>query len=176
MKAVLRRPLPIILFMQENSDKINTADWKFFGMNHKFFKLFIFITFVGVIIIIFNWMYSNYYYTNPYVPYNSGLQGSNLYGRNMEGDLLSYLKLYLIENTVVLAVLLPYSFCRLYWVRLVILQFLFGCWLFLLLLVAMHSGSLYMINLFGVFLINVLIFILLISSVIAETKNKKKIR
>ena len=51
---------------------------------------------------------------------------------------------------------------------------LFGGWLFLLLLGAMHNSPIYMLNLLGVFGINILIFILLISSSIAESRNNKK--
>ena len=170
----MRRPRLTIFFMQEKSDKLEKNGWKFFGISHNLFKFSVFISFLGWILLVFYWMYDSYFYKSPFVPNGSDLQGTALYGQNMEGDLESLFTLFLIENTIALAVLLPYSFTRFYWIRALILQMLFGGWMFLLLLGAMHNSSIYMLNLFGIFGVNILIFILLISSFAADIKNLRK--
>ncbi len=91
----------------------------------------------------------------------------------MEGDLQSIVILFLIENSVVLAVLLPYSFSRFYWVRLLILQFLYGFWFLLSTATAMHSSSLYVINIVGVLGINLLIFLWLLAAFVADRQNRE---
>lgn len=151
------------------------SDYKFFNLSHNLFKLALIGSFLGLIIPIIVWMYRNYYYINPFVPKNSPLTGTDLYGRNREGDLQSIITMFLIENIIVLAVLLPYSFSRLYWIRLLLLQGLYVFWFFLLVLGAMHGSSLFGINLVGVLGINLLIFIWLIVTFIADVKNRSRL-
>lgn len=91
-----------------------------------------------------------------------------------ESDLASVFTFFLIECAVALAVLLPYSYHRQYWVKTLILQILFGGWLFFKFLISLHEGGLYLISVLGVFLINVLIFILLIASINADKRNKNR--
>lgn len=91
-----------------------------------------------------------------------------------ESDLIAVFSFCLVENAVALAVLLPYPFQRHYWVRTLFLQIVFGGWLFFMFLGAMHSNTLYLLNVLGVFLINILILILMISSKIADIRNKDR--
>lgn len=152
---------------------MNKFEWRFFGLKNSSFKFFVSVVFLLLTALVFWWMYHNYYYVNPFVPSDSALRGTDLYGRTLEGDLLSYCRLFLIETAIVLLVLLPFSYRRLYWIRVLVLQVLFGFWFFLLVLIAMHSSSLFVINIAGVLGINVLLSILLISSVIADVQNRK---
>ena len=161
--------------MNAKPDKIAAPDWKFFGLGHGAFKLAVTGSFVCLILPIIFWMYRNYFFTSPFVPNNSGLHGTDLYGRNMEGDLYDMSRFFLIENLIVLAVLLPYSFSRNYWLRALILLFFTGFWTFVLFLTAMHSSGLYVINAVGMFGIDCLIFGWTLFAFFAEQKNRKVI-
>lgn len=161
--------------MSEKTPAEIRSDYKFFNLSHNLFKLALVGSFLGLIIPIIVWMYRDYYYINPFVPENSPLTGTDLYGRNMEGSLQSTLTMFLIESVIVLIVLLPYSFSRFYWIRLLLLQGLYGFWVFMLMLGAMHSSSLFGINLVGVLGINLLIFIWLIVTFIADMQNRKRL-
>jgi hypothetical protein len=158
--------------MFEKSNNTYQPDWKFFGLPHSFFKMLVTISFAVLSLSVFCWMYRSYYYTNPFVPHDSNLQGTALYGRDMEGALGGSIEFFCIEMIPALAVLIPYSFSRWYFIRTLILGLLYGGWLLLLLIVAMHSGSLFMINIVGVFGIEVLLGIWFILTLIADQKNK----
>lgn len=143
----------------------------FFGIKNLWFRLGIIIIVAAWALAFAFWMYRNFYVVSPYDP---TLTGTAVYGRNGADAFNSVGIILLIESAVLLATLLPFSFSRFYWIRLLILQMVFGGWLFLLFLGAMHSGSVYMIHLLAVLVVNVIIFLLLIISIIAEVKNPAK--
>ncbi len=116
-------------------------------------------------------MYQSYYLTDPY---NPELIGTRAYGHNGAGNFKTLSIILLIEYMILLATLLPFSFSRFYWIRFLVLQIIFGGWFFLLVLGAMHSGGIYMIHLLAVIGINIIIFILLMASVVAEIVNRNK--
>ena len=116
-------------------------------------------------------MYQSYYLTDPY---NPELIGTRAYRHNGAGNFKTLSIILLIEYMILLATLLPFSFSRFYWIRFLVLQIIFGGWFFLLVLGAMHSGGIYMIHLLAVIGINIIIFILLMASVVAEIVNRNK--
>ena len=143
----------------------------FFGIKNVWFR-------IGIILILSAWallfvsmMYQNYYVTDPY---NPELTGTARYGHNGTDDFKTFSIIVLIEYLILPAVLLPFSFSRFYWIRLMVLQIIFGGWFFLLAMVGMHSGGVYMIHLLAVLGINIIIFVMLIASVLAETVNRNK--
>lgn len=143
----------------------------FFGIKNAWFRTGIFLIVAAWAALAIYWMHRNYYVIDP--P-DASLTGTARYGRNDEGGFQSFSILILIESLILLATLLPYSFSRLYWIRLLILQMIGGGWFFLLVLAAMHNSGVYMIHLLAILAINIIIFILLIASVIAEIGNRNK--
>ena len=155
---------------------MNEFEWRFFGWKNSSFKIVIGGSFMCLTMLIFWWMYQNYYYINPFVPNDSALSGTQLYGKNMEGELIGMCKFFLTEIGVVLIVLLPFSFRNNYWVRVLILQFLYGFWFFAMFIGAMHGSGLFGINLVGVLGINLLLFVLLVTTFIADLQNKSRLK
>lgn len=145
----------------------------FFGIKNLWFRFGVFFIFSVWAALAVYWMYRNYYIIDP--P-NPSLTGTDRYGRNDEGGFQSFSVVVLIEYLILLAVLLPFSFSRFYWMRLLALQMIFGCWFFLLVLGAMHNSGVYMIHLLAVFAVNLIIFMLLAPSIIAEIVNSNKLK
>ena len=150
--------------------KLNERQPLFFGVKNIWFRTtIVFVLLLWALTVVF-WMYRNFYLTNPYQP---DLQGTAGYGQNSEGEFSTMLVVYSIENLIIMATLLPYSFCRLYWIRPLILQSVFGLWMMMLLVAAMHNSGLYIIHLLGIFGINIIIFVLFVLTIIADLENKK---
>ncbi len=143
----------------------------FFGIKNVWFRIGIFLILSAWALVFVSMMYQSYYVTDPY---NPALTGTRAYGHNGEGNFKTFSIIVLIEYLILLGVLLPFSFSRFYWIRFLVLQIIFGGWFFLLVLGAMHSGGVYMIHLLAVLGINIIIFILLVASVVAETVNRNK--
>lgn len=143
----------------------------FFGIKNSSFKIGVLLVASAWALLTLFWIYQNFYVADPYDP---SRVGTDAYGHNAAGGFKTFSILVLIEYLVLLAVLLPFSFSRFYWVRLLCSQIVFGGWLFLLALGAMHSGGVYMIHLLAVFVLNVMIFISLVASVVAEIVGRKK--
>ena len=145
----------------------------FFGIKNSWFRLGIFLVLTVPAALFVYWLYDSYYVTDPY---NPNLQGTQAYGHNGEGAFELYGMMTLIEYAVLLGVLLPFSFSRFYFVRLIILQAVFGFWLFMMFFSAMHSGNTHIIHMLWTFFVNVIIFVLLILSIIAEVVGKNKLQ
>ena len=143
----------------------------FFGIKNVWFRIGIFLILSAWALLFVSMMHQSYYLTDPY---NPELIGTRAYGHNGEGNFKTFSIIVLIEYLILLGVLLPFSFSRFYWIRFLVLQMVFGGWFFLLVLGAMHSGGVYMIHLLAVLGINIIIFILLIASVVAEIVNRNK--
>lgn len=143
----------------------------FFGVKNLWFRIGIFLVLSAWALLFVSMMYRNYFIIDPPDP---ALTGTARYGRNDEGGFKGFTILLLIEYLVLLAVLLPYAFSRFYWLRVLMLQIICGGWLFLLLLGAMHNSGVYMIHLLAVFGVNIIIFVLLTASIVAEIVNRNK--
>ncbi len=143
----------------------------FFGIKNLWFRISIFLILSAWALLFVSMMYQSYYVTDPY---NPELIGTAAYGHNGAGNFKTFSIIVLIEYLILLAMLLPFSFSRFYWIRFLVLQIIFGGWFFLLILGAMHSGGVYMIHLLAVLGINIIIFILLMASVGAEIVNRNK--
>ncbi len=143
----------------------------FFGIKNVWFRIGIFLILSAWALLFISMMYESYYVTDPH---NPELIGTRAYGHNSEGNFKTFSIIVLIEYLILLAMLLPFSFSRFYWIRFLVLQMAFGGWFFLLVLGAMHSGGVYMIHLLAVLGINIIIFILLMASVVAEIANRNK--
>ena len=151
---------------------MNSFNWRFFGIKDAFFKTGISLILFALAAVFVGWMYHNQFVADPY---NPELTGTKVYGHNGADSFRVSAVLTAIELFVLLATLLPYSFSRFYWVRPLVLQFVFGCWLFLMAVSSMHGGGVQMRHVLWVFAVNVFIFILLIASIIAEAINKSRI-
>jgi len=143
----------------------------FFGIRNLWFRIGIFLVLSAWALLFVSMMYQSYYVTDP--P-NPALIGTSVYGHNGEGNFKSFSIIVLIEYSILLATLLPLSFSRFYWIRFLVLQIIFGGWFFLLAMGAMHSGGVYSIHLLAVLGINIIIFILLMASIVAEIVNRNK--
>lgn len=143
----------------------------FFGVKNLWFKLIVAAIFsIWAALFVF-WMYQSYFVRDP--P-NSSFTGTARYGRNSDGDFQTFALFLLVEYLILLGVLIPFAFSRLYWVRLLILQIVFGGWMMLLVLGMMHSGSVYMLHALAILSVNVIIFVLLAASIVAEIVNRRK--
>lgn len=116
-------------------------------------------------------IYRNYFITDPFDP---NLTGTARYGHNGEGDFRQYAVMILIEFFILMAVLLPLSFSRFYWLRLIILLPLFGGWFLLMAIAGMHGGGVHAVHTLYLLAINAVIFILLAVTIIAEIINNRK--
>jgi len=143
----------------------------FFGIKNVWFRIGIFLILSAWALLFISMMYQSYYVTDPH---NPELIGTKAYGHNSEGNFKTFSIIVLIEYLILLVTLLPFSFSRFYWIRLLVMHMIFGGWFFLLVLGAMHSGGVYMIHLLAILGINIIIFILLIASVVAEIVNRNK--
>jgi len=143
----------------------------FFGIKNVWFRIGIFLILSAWALLFISMMYQSYYVTDPH---NPELIGTKAYGHNSEGNFKTFSIIVLIEYLILLVTLLPFSFSRFYWIRLLVMHMIFGGWFFLLVLGAMHGGGVYMIHLLAVLGINIIIFILLIASVVAEIVNRNK--
>lgn len=143
----------------------------FFGIKNLWFKLGIFFIFAAWSAFFVALIYRNYFITDPF---NPNLEGTERYGHNSEGDFQQYAVMILIEFLVLAAVLLPYSFRRFYWVRLLILQPLFAGWFLLMAVAGMHAGGVHAHHTLYLLGINAIIFILLAATIVAEIVNSRK--
>ena len=143
----------------------------FFGIKNLWFRIGIFLILSAWALLFVSMMYKSFFVTDPY---NPELIGTSAYGHNGAGDFKTFSIIVLIEYLILLGVLLPFSFGRFYWIRLLVMHAVFGGWFFLLVLGAMHSGSVYMIHLLAILGVNIIIFILLAASVVAEIVNRNK--
>ena len=115
-------------------------------------------------------IYQNYFVTDPF---NPSLTGTARYGHNGEGSFNDYAVMIAVEFCILAATLLPFSFSRFYWIRPLILQPFFGAWFLMMALAGMHAGGVHLIHMLYLLGINVIIFILLIASLIAELVGRK---
>lgn len=143
----------------------------FFGIKNVWFKAIILTIFAALSGLFLFLIYRNYFITDPFDP---NLTGTARYGHNGEGDFRQYAVMILIEFIILTAVLLPRSFSRFYWLRLVILQPLFVGWFLLMAIAGMHGGGVHAIHTLYLLAINIIIFILLIATAAAEIINKRK--
>jgi len=143
----------------------------FFGIKNIWFKLIVLTIFSALSAAFVFLIYRNYFITDPF---NPALTGTDSYGHNGEGDFQQYALMISIEFLVIMAVLLPYSFSRFYWIRLLILQPLFVGWMFLMAIAGMHSGGVHGLHTLYLLGINAIIFILLIFTIAAEVINGRK--
>lgn len=143
----------------------------FFGIKNLLFKLGIFFIFAAWSALFVALIYRNYFISDPF---NPNLEGTERYGHNGAGDFQQYAVMILIEFLVLAAVLLPYSFRRFYWVRLLILQPLFGGWFLLMAVAGMHGGGVHALHTLYLLGINAIIFILLVATIVAEIINSRK--
>lgn len=143
----------------------------FFGIKNLWFKTIVAAIFsVWAALFVFL-MYRSYFVNDP--P-NQALTGTASYGHNGDGDFQTFAVFLLVEYLILLGALIPHSFSRLYWLRLLVLQIVCGGWMMLLVLGAMHSGSVYMIHLLAILVANAIIFVLLVASIVAEVSNNRK--
>lgn len=143
----------------------------FFGIKNFWFR-------IGILSILGGWtlwmivaMYRSFYIFDPYDP---TLTGTASYGHNHEGAFTRFLTLMLIELGIGLAVLLPWSFSRFYWLRCLILLVIFFSWMLLMAVAGMHGGNVDMLHTLWLFGINIIILVLLVVSIIAEVLNRRK--
>lgn len=144
----------------------------FFGIKNFWFRLAIFLPLTIAAILFIGWMYHNYYVIDPY---NPELHGTAVYGHNGEDAFKGYAIATFIEYAVLLVVLLPLSFSHLYFVRVIILQVVYGFWLFVMFIGSMHNGYVHIIHVFWLFVVNIILFPLLLLSFISEVSNKSKL-
>lgn len=143
----------------------------FFGIKNLWFRLGIFVV-LTIPTLFFIWkIYENFYLIDPY---NPGLTGTKAYGHNSENSFDSGLIFMLIEYGILLVSLIPYSFHKLYFLRLLILQNILVGWFFLMALASMHGGGVQGIRLIWLLAINAIIFGLLILSIAAEIVGRRK--
>ena len=143
----------------------------FFGIKNSRFKLIILSTLAvwsGLLVYL---SYRDYFITDPF---NPELTGKSRYGHNGAGDFHQYFVMMLIELLILAAILLPFSFSRLYFIRPLILQAAFGCWFVLMAVGSMHGGGVHALHTLYLLGINAIIFILLFASIIAEVVNRRK--
>ncbi len=152
---------------------MHSFNWRFFGVKDEHYKLGISVVLTALAAAFVGWMYHNQFVADPY---NPELTGTSVYGHNGAGSFNVSAVFVAIELFALLATLLPYSYSRYYWVRPLVLQFVFGCWLFLMAVSSMHGGGVQMRHVLWVFAVNVFIFILLVASIIAEAVNTKRHR
>ena len=143
----------------------------FFGIKNIWFKTIVLTIFSALSAAFVFLIYRDYFITDPF---DSALTGTARYGHNSEGDFQQYVVMISIEFLVLLAVLLPYSFSRFYWIRLLILQPLFIGWFLLTAVAGMHAGGVHALHTLYLLGINAIIFILLIASIVAEVINRRK--
>lgn len=143
----------------------------FFGIKNIWFKIIVLTIFAALSGVFVFLIYRDYFITDSF---NSALTGTERYGHNGEGDFQQYALMILVEFIILTAVLLPYSFSRFYWIRLLILQFLFGGWMLLMAIAGMHAGGVHALHTLYLLGINVIIFILLTASIVAEIVNHRK--
>lgn len=143
----------------------------FFGVKNLWFR-------TGLLAILFAWtawtiaaMYRSFYILDPY---NPALIGTASYGHNSEGIFGQILTFMLIESGICAAVLIPWSFSRLYWLRCLILLAIFLPWMLLMGVSIMHGGEVVALHALWLFGINIIILILLVASIIAEVLNRRK--
>lgn len=110
-------------------------------------------------------MYISYFVADPF---NPDFSGTRAYGHNGAGAFQTFAVMTLIGYFVLTATLVPYFFSRHYWIRPLALQCVFGFWLILMGMVAMHSGGVQALHLFWTFGVNVIIFALLLTSGVWE--------
>ena len=142
----------------------------FFGIKNIWFKTIVLTAFAALSALFVFLIYRNYFINDPY---NPALTGTERYGHNGAGDFQGYAVMILVEFLVLTAVLIPYSFSRFYWIRLVILQPLFMTWMFLMAVAGMHGGGVHALHTLYLLGINVMIFVLLAAAVIAEVVSRK---
>lgn len=143
----------------------------FFGIKNLWFKLGIFFIFAVLSGLFIALIYRDYFISDPF---NPNLEGTSRYGHNSAGDFQQYAVMILIEFLVLAAILLPYSFSRFYWVRLLILQPLFGGWFLLMAVAGMHGGGVHALHTLYLLGVNAIIFILLAATITAEIINSRK--
>lgn len=144
----------------------------FFGIKNLWFKLGVFsmlAAWSGLFVVL---IYRNFFITDPF---NPNLQGTERYGHNSAGDFQQYAVMIFIEFLILAAVLLPFSFSRFYWVRLLILQPLLAGWFLLMAVAGMHGGGVHALHTLYLLGVNALIFILLVAAIVAEIVNNRKI-
>lgn len=145
----------------------------FFGIKNIWFRIGVFLVpFVWSVLFVYL-IYQDFFVADPF---NPELSGTIRYGHNGAGDFQRHAGLLLIEFLVLTVVLLPFSFNRFYWVRLLILQAAFGCWLFMLAIAGMHAGGVHALHAVYLLGVNFIIFVLLVATVIAEIVNRRKNR
>lgn len=145
----------------------------FFGIKNFRFRIGVFLVPALWSVLFVYLMYQNYFVTDPFV---AELRGTIRYGHNGEADFQRHAGLVLIEFLVLMFVLLPFSFSRFYWIRLLVLQAGFGGWLFMLAIAGMHAGGVHALHTGYLLGINMLIFVLFVASVFAEITNNRKNR
>lgn len=145
----------------------------FFGIKNIWFRLGIFLVLTILTAFFIYKMHQNYYVTDPY---NPALTGTAVYGHNGDGAFAGGLQFILIEYFILLIVLLTYSFSRLYFIRTIILQIVFGCWFCLMAVAGMHGGGVHAIHVLWLLAVNVIIFILMCLSIVAEVVGNNKNR
>lgn len=147
----------------------------FFGIENKKFRLIVAAIFAGLTLIFLSLAFWSYYYGDPYQLAPVGRE-SRLH--NEEGDFPAFAAVMAIEFLILAAVLVPYAFSRFYWLRLLLLQFLFFGWLGLNIYTMMPSGSRHggVMGFHALYLvaINIIIFILMLASVVAEIAGRRK--
>ena len=143
----------------------------FFGIKNFWFRVGIASLFAVLTAVFIVLMYRNYYIFDPYDP---TLTGTARYGHNGEGEFSRYLLMTLIELGVLNIVLLPFSFSRFYWIRCLILLFFFSGWMMLMAVAGMHSGGVNLLHTLWLVIINIMIFVLLVASIVAEYLNRRK--
>ncbi len=143
----------------------------FFGIKNVRFKTIVLTVFAALSAVFAFLIYRDYFITDPF---NSALTGTEKYGHNSAGDFQQYIVMVLIEFIIIAAVLLPYSFSRFYWIRLLILQLLFVGWMFMTAVAGMHAGGVHALHTLYLLGINAIIFILLIASIVAEINSRRK--
>ena len=143
----------------------------FFGIKNSWFKSIIFS-----ILAFWSGLFAYLFYRNFFItdPFNPELTGTGRYGHNGEGDFHQYVVMILIEVFILAAILLPFSFSHLYFIRPLILQAAFGGWFLLMAVAGMHGGGVHALHTLYLLAINAIIFILLVTSIIAEVVNSLK--
>lgn len=142
----------------------------FFGIKNLWFR-------TGLLTILTLWtawmlgaMYRSYYIFDPYDP---TLTGTAQYGHNSEGIFTRMLTLMLIEFGICAAVLIPWSFSRLYWLRCLILLIVSGGWMMLMAITLMHAGNVVALHVLWLLGINIIILVLLVASIVAEFLSRR---
>lgn len=143
----------------------------FFGIKNVRFKIILLTTFGALSAVFAFLIYRDYFITDPL---NLELTGTERYGHNSAGDFQQYILMILIEFVIIAAVLTPYSFSRFYWIRLLLLQFLFGGWMILTAVAGMHAGGVHALHTLYLLGVNAVIFILLAASIAAEISSRRK--